>query len=35
MELQWKERPTKRWEDKIKVHLTATRRKNVRCGTVQ
>jgi hypothetical protein len=33
MEHRWKERPTRRWEDKIKVHLTATRRKNVTCDT--
>lgn len=34
MELRWKERSTRRWEDKIKVHLTARRRKKVTCGTV-
>lgn len=30
IELRWREGPTRRWE----VHLTATRRKNVTCGTV-
>jgi len=29
-----KERPTRRWEDKIKVHLASRRRKNVTCVTV-
>lgn len=30
----WKERPTRRWDDKMKPYLTTTRRKNVTCGTV-